>query len=60
MLPEPVIDREVTRQPVVFLELLAGHRILSSFTDGLDEALGLVVVAGLLWTKGFACIGKAA
>ena len=68
MLPEPVIDREVSRQPVVaFLGVLEGHRIGPFLTEGLDEPLGLSVGAGrvrpgadVLEAKGFAGLGKAA
>ena len=68
MLPEPVIDREVTRQPVVaFLGVLEGHRIGPFLTEGLDEPLGLSVGTGrvrpgadVLEAKGFAGLGKVA
>ncbi len=68
MLPEPVIHREVTRQPVVaFLGVLKGHRISPFLTEGLDEQLGLAVGAGrvrpgadVLEANGFAGLGKAA
>ncbi len=66
MLPEPVIDREVTRQPVVaFLGVLEGHRIGPFLAEGLDKALGLSVGAGRVWpgadvleAKGFAGLGR--
>lgn len=68
MLPEPVIDREVTRQPVVaFLGVLEGHRIGPFIAEGLDKAFGLAVGArrirpgaDVLEAKGAAGLGKAA
>jgi len=68
VLPEPVIDREVTRQPVVaFLGVLEGHRIGPFLTEGLNKPLGLAVGAGrvrpgadVLEAKRFAGLGKAA
>ncbi len=67
MLPEPVIDREVSRQPVVaFLGILKGPRIDPFLTEGLDRARGLSVGArrgspgaDVLEAKGFARLGKA-
>ena len=47
MLPEPVIDRQVARQPpVAFLRVLEGHRVGPLPAEGLDKALGLAVGAG--------------
>jgi len=47
VLPDPVIDREVTRQQVVaFLGVLEGHHIGPFLKEGLDKALGLSVGAG--------------
>jgi len=42
VLPEPVLDREVTRQPVVaFPGVLEGHRIGPFLAEGLDvDAVG--------------------
>ena len=68
MLSEPVIDREVTRQPVVaFPRVLEGHRIGPFLAEGLDEPFGVAVGAGrvrpgadVLEAKGFAGLGKAA
>ncbi len=67
MLPEPVIDREVSRQPVVaFLGVLEGHRVGPFLTEGLDKALGLPVGvcrvrpgADVLEAKGFAGLSNA-
>ena len=66
--PASIIDRQITRQPVVaFLGVLEGHRIGPFLTEGLDKALGLSVGAGrvrpgadVLKAKGFAGLGKAA
>ena len=68
MLPDAVIDREVTRQPVVaFLGVLESHRIGPFLAEGLDKSLGLSVGAGrvrpgadVLEAKGLAGLGKAA
>jgi len=68
VLPQPVIDREVTRQPVVaLLGVLKGHRIGPFLAKGLDEPFGLAVGTGcvrpgadVLEAKGFAGLAKAA
>jgi hypothetical protein len=49
VLPEPVIDREVSRQPVVaFPGILESDRIGPYLAKGLDQSLGLSVGAGLV------------
>jgi len=46
VLPDPVIDRQITRQPgVSLLGVLERHRIGPFLTGGLDEPLGLAVGA---------------
>ncbi len=67
MFPEPVIDREVTRQPVVaFLGVLEGHPIGPFLTEGLDKALSLSLGAwrvgpgaDVLEAQGLASLGEA-
>jgi len=66
VVPEPVIDRQVARQPpVAFLRVLEGHRVGPLPAEGLDKALGLAVGAGrvgpgadVLEAKGAAGFGK--
>ncbi len=68
MLHEPIIDREVSRQPLVaFLGVLEGHHKGPFLTEGLDKVLGFSVGAGrvrpgadVLEAKCFAGLGKAA
>jgi len=46
VLPEPVIDRQVARQPpAAFLRVLEGYRVCLFPAEGLDKALGLAVGA---------------
>ncbi len=68
MLPEPVIDRQVARQPtVLFLGVLERHPVGPFLTEGLDRALGFSVGtrrvrpgADLLEAQCLARLGKAA
>ncbi len=47
MLPEPVIDRQVARQPTIaFLCVLEGHPVGPFPAEGLNESLGFAVGAG--------------
>jgi len=66
VLPEPVIDRQIARQPpVAFLRVLEVHRVGPLPPECLDKALGLAVAAGRGWlcadlleAKGAAGFGK--
>lgn len=66
MLPDPVIDRQVTRQPgVSLLGVLERHRIGPFLAEGLDEPLRLAIGAwrvepgaDVLEVKGPASLGK--
>ena len=47
MLPEPVVDRQVARQPpVAFLRVLEGNRVGPLPAEGLDKALDFAVGSG--------------
>ena len=66
MLPEPVVDRQLARQPpVAFLRVLEGHRVGPLPAEGLGKVLGLDVSAGrvgpgadVLEAKGASGCGK--
>ncbi len=66
MLPEAVIDRQVTRQPAVpLVGVLEGHGVGPFPAQGLDKSLGLAVGAGrvgpgsdMAQSQGAASLGK--
>jgi hypothetical protein len=66
--PEPVIDRQVARQPTIaFIRVLERHSVCPFPQQGLDELLSFAVGSrglgprtDVLEVQGFACLGKAA